>query len=184
MATFDETEEGDDDSLEPVEAVGEEGSGEDEEIDAVAEVEDDAQVIGDLMNLVEDNQEISEIVEESQFDGVSDLELEEVPLTNLKKDIDLASDKTDTELDAIAASVHSDLSQDADEFEVVTIAEDEGPSPFDAVLDDDVVASDEILDDENAVQDVRFEDVFDAVLELELEEDASAGFDDLPEIVK
>ena len=62
MATFDETEEGDDDSLESVDAVGEEGSGEDEEIDAVAEVEDDALVIRDLMDLVEDNQEISEIV--------------------------------------------------------------------------------------------------------------------------
>jgi len=63
------------------------------------------------------------------------------------------------------------------------VAGDDVISPADMVLGDDVLASaDTPADTWDAT--ARFEDVSDAVLELEREENAGAGYDDLPAIVK
>jgi hypothetical protein len=135
--------------------------------------EEDVQVIQDLVELVEESSEIdnqqfasgddtaSVEQNENQVDEITDLELEEIALSNLEEDIEASADNDGVEIDAIAASVMADLGADDADVE---------PSDMQGM---DVSA--EIG---------QFDDVSDAVLSMELEEDAIAGLDDLPEIVK
>jgi len=181
MATFDD-----------IEMDGADDSG----IEAASEVEEDVQVIQDLLELVEespgiageepvaidDDEEdllagedaLADEQDEALFGGVSDLELEEVPLSYLEDDIDVAADNMGADIDAIAAMALADT----------TATDDDTISPVDVVSSVDVMANDEMPAEDNSGLNAPFEDVSDAVLQLELEEDATAGFDDLPEIVK
>jgi hypothetical protein len=183
----------------------EEGA-DDGETEAVSEAEEDVQVIQDLVELVEESPEIAgnesvvtdedeetpvsgedasaDEQDEAQFGGVTDLELEEVALSNLEEDIDAASDIVAADIDAIAAMDMADLIAGDDNAPAVAVAEDDAQSQVDMVSGDDAVASNEIPQSEDPDLTARFEDVSDAVLQLELEEDAAAGYDDLPEIVK
>jgi len=144
--------------------------------DLVAFGEDDAGDFGDgaaaadpdsdgESMLADDDAVADDPEEETRFGEVADFELEEVALSNLTKDIEDVSDIDGNGFDAVAA------------------AEDEFPDM--AALMSDAAAGDGQDETQWAHQDtsVRFEDVSDAVLALELEEDAAAGFDDLPEIV-
>lgn len=185
--------------------------GDDETIEAVAVIEDDAQVIQDLVELVDESPEIagSEPVDienndeapvasedafadeqdDAQYGEVADLELEEVPLSYLEEDIDAASDIVGTDIDAIAAIDLADPIAAGEDAPLSTVAEDMIPPPT-AIADDveqspvDMMSDDASPEDLEAGPTALFEDVTDAVLTLELEEDASAGFEDLPEIVK
>ena len=169
-------------------------------IAAVSEAEEDVQVIQDLVELVEEPPEIdgkepvaiddedeasavsedafAEEQDEAPDDGVTDLELEEVPLSYLEEDIEAASDIGGTDIDAIAAM----------NFDEPVAADETAPAM--AAAGDDFQSSIEMKSDDGMAGDMdpglngQFEDVSDAVLALQLEEDASAGFDDLPDVVK
>ncbi len=126
--------------------------------------------------------------DESDEAGV-DLEMEEDALTNLDELLDLASEE-DPEETVAFEEVGNELSG---------MTDDDGESSepqMDAVaetLADAEAASDDIVDDggfeaEFLVDDpaapvAAYEDVSQATLELESEEDAAAGTDDLPDVV-
>ena len=146
---------------------------EDGETEAVSGIEEDVQVVEDLVELIEESSEIADEPADTQSDEIGDLELEEEPLCYLDEDIEVASDDVGAEIDAIAA---------ADMAEPVT--GEDAASAVELVAEDEFVAIDDMTDAQEPDLTIRFEDVSDAVLELESEEDAAAGFDELPEIVK
>ena len=106
-----------------------------------------------------------------------------MPLSYLEEDIDAASDIVGTDIDAIAAMDLADLIASGNDVPAVAAAEENTQSPVDLISDDDVMANTEMPRAEASTLNSRFEAVSDAALELELEENASAGLGDLPKIV-
>ena len=102
--------------------------------------------------------------DEAQFGGVSDLELEEVPLSYLEEDIDAASDIVGTDIDAIAAMDLADLIASGNDVPAVAAAEENTQSPVDLISDDDVMANTEMPRAEASTLNSRFEAVSDAAL--------------------
>ena len=161
----------------------------DGDIAVVSAPEEDVQVIQDLVQLVEEGAEfavetpavlddvISDEQDESQFAEIADLELEEEPLSYLDDDIDIASDNVGADLDAVAAADLAGLAEEGEDNQAVAVADDEVSPPEDLVSDHVMAES------EDSMASAKFENVSDAVLEMELQEEITAGSDDLPEIV-
>ena len=168
----------------------------DDDLETVNGAEDEAQIIQDLMDLVEENRALSfkdtsdvddssaEEQGESRFNGVADLELEEVPLSYLDDDIDAASDTVNTDFDAVAAASLAEPDAEDMDFDVSAVAEDETEPLADLLSDDDEAGANDWRDSLEALQRAQFEDVSEAVLKQELAEDARKGLNGLPEIVK
>ncbi|MDA0652599.1 MAG: hypothetical protein O3C49_04885 [Proteobacteria bacterium] len=191
MATLDDIDDGDADGRE-TEAVSEveADAADDSDVAVVsAPEEEDGQVIQDLVQLVEEGAEfagetpvtlddvISDEQDESQFAEIADLELEEEPLSYLDDDIEIASDNFGTDIDAVAAADLAGLAEDGEDSQAMAVADDEAQPPVDLVSDDVMPEADD------SFANAKFENVSDAVLEMELEEDTTAGSDDLPEMV-
>ena len=111
----------------------------------------------------------------------ADLEMEEDALISLDELLDLASEESPEEtvafedmdrgVSAIAEEDVPETPETADAARAVGIIDDGG---FDA----------EFLGSETDLVEASFEDVSDATLALEVEEDAADGVDDLPDVVK
>lgn len=169
--------------------------------EAVEQMEEEAPAIEDLVDLIEEESDVGEepslpsneigpaAANVSELAGedteplaeeVADLELEEEALAYLDEDIEVASDAVGTDINAVAAAdIVNTIAVDEEVGATVVAAENSQLLLDDAAAanEDTPVAADlEITD--------RFEDVSDAVLELETEEDAGAGQDDLPDVVK
>jgi hypothetical protein len=118
-----------------------------------------------------------------------DLEMEEDALLSLDELLDLASEESPPETVAFA---------DVDPDSPVMADREDPTEPVEAIAGDspaaDAVAGDGIIDDGGFEAEFLgdeidrpvpcFEDVSEATLELETEEDAAAGTDDLPDVVK
>lgn len=113
------------------------------------------------------------------YSAATDFEMEEEALAKLDEDID----------PAVEAEVDASVIAEMDDSEPVS----QEPVAVEEPVQDDSITIDEIISDEemsdiaataDTPEDVGYEDVSAATLELEKEEDAALGFDDLPEVVQ
>lgn len=156
----------------------------------------------EILDLVEPGPSQAEFVEETAtsdadsqeedivgpYSVATDLEMEEEALAKLEEDIDPAAEDVVPPVDA-EGIVDTPLMEEVGDQEAVSqemVALDE-TAQDDAITIDEIVGDDELPDAVSSAdpeETVGFEDVSAATLELEQEEDAASGYDDLPEIVQ
>jgi len=109
--------------------------------------------------------------------------VEEMPLSLIEEDIDAEFYIVGTYIDAIASIGLAVPIASSGDVPAMAGAEKNTQSPVNLISEDDVMANTEMPRVEASSLNARFEVVSNAGPELELEENASAGLVDLPQIV-